>query len=237
MNLRYPNIDSVSKDGKRFYPVPGTEILLPSITTILGNTVPVEKQQSLEKWRNGVGHEAADAFTQLAADRGTEVHLLLERTILGQELVQPGETFREDSLGMVRSLKLKLRNITKVYGQEAALYSTQLGVAGRCDMIAEWKGVMSIIDYKTTQRVKTDHHITDYKLQLCAYAWMHNEMFGTDISKGIILMASASSLPKEFVVDLRDYEDDLIDRCCDFYDKFPELIQPDPNGDKYYVTI
>jgi genome maintenance exonuclease 1 len=46
----------------------------------------------------------------------------------------------------------------------------------------------SILDFKQTNKPKKVEWITDYYLQLTAYALAHNEVYGTNIRKGVVLM-------------------------------------------------
>jgi genome maintenance exonuclease 1 len=46
----------------------------------------------------------------------------------------------------------------------------------------------SILDYKQTNKPKRREWIEDYFLQLAAYALAHNEVYGTNIRKGVVLM-------------------------------------------------
>jgi genome maintenance exonuclease 1 len=87
-----------------------------------------------------------------------------------------------------------------VWGQECALYSPSLEVAGRCDLVGKYKGIPVIVDFKTAGRVKGHKDIGDYKLQLAFYACAHNEMFGTNIRDGVILMVAQTGFPMEFNV-------------------------------------
>ena len=62
-----------------------------------------------------------------------------------------------------------LDRINNIYLQEAALYSDHLEVAGRVDCIAEFDGVLSIIDFKTAEP-KKETYLYDYLVQETAYA-------------------------------------------------------------------
>ena len=58
----------------RYYPCiapDGSEIYLPSVTTILG---AVSKGDFLEKWRGDIGNREADLRMNEAGDRGSRVH-------------------------------------------------------------------------------------------------------------------------------------------------------------------
>ncbi len=151
-----------------------------------------------------MGHAEADAYSKKATDHGTMVHLLVERFLLGQEVEAPvdGLAVPTYDLGAFRALKGKLKNITAVWGQEQALYSSFLKVAGRFDCIGEYQGVPSVIDFKTSGRLKKREDISDYELQLSFYAAAHNELFGTDIKQGVILMVAGGGFPIEFKIDL-----------------------------------
>ena len=59
----------------------------------------------------------------------------------------------------------------------------------------------SIIDFKQTNKPKKVEWITDYKLQLAAYAMAHNYMHKTNITKGVIMMCSKDNYYQEFVVE------------------------------------
>ena len=54
--------------------------------------------------------------------------------------------------------------------------------------------------------MKKREWIDDYFIQLTAYAAAHNEMYGTDIRQGVILMASQDGLLKEFIVCGREFD-------------------------------
>ena len=64
--------------------------------------------------------------------------------------------------------------------------------------------------------------IEDYFLQGCAYALAHNEMFGTDIKKIVILMVDRESNFKEFSINADEfdkYSKKWAERLADYYAK------------------
>lgn len=216
MKFEYPEINTEAIDGMRFYNTP--EGYFPSVTTVLGGTMPEEKAKALKNWANAIGQSKAKSITQAAADRGTAVHLMIERHLNGEPPFSAGE-FEQAWINSFNALKLKLKQINEIWCQEKALFSTILGMAGRVDCIGIYKGEESIIDFKTSSKLKSQKDIEDYRLQLTAYSIMHNEMFGTNINKGIILMTSDAGFPQEFSVNLTDYVDPLCDRIVEFYKK------------------
>lgn len=217
MKFDYPELTAEAIDGMRFYKTPNGEYF-PSVTTVLGNTITEEKSKALKNWANAIGQVKAKSITQAAADRGTAVHLMIERHLNGESPFSPGE-FEQAWINSFNALKLKLKSINEIWCQEKALFSNILGMAGRVDCIGLYKGEEAIIDFKTSSKLKSQKDIEDYRLQLTAYSIMHNEMFGTNINKGIILMTSDAGFPQEFSVNLTDYVNPLCDRIIEFYKK------------------
>lgn len=217
MKFNYPSLTASQFKGMRFYETPAGKFY-PSITTILGGTMPAEKEKALKKWQTALGAKATE-ITKNAATNGTNVHLLAERFLKKEDLVQPGDNFSQADYAGFNALKLKLKKVEEVWGQEVSLYSDLLELAGRCDCIGVYEGKPCIIDFKTSTRLKGDKQIEDYRLQITAYAIMHNELFDTNIEHGVILMTSAGGFPQEFRVDLSKYAEPLLIRINEFYQK------------------
>lgn len=214
MRFPYPDLTTVTHAGKRWYDTPAG--YYPSITTVLGTTAPEEAKQALRRWQESLGPVASAAKSKAATDHGTAVHLLCERFLKGEPLEQ-GDAFSEADLKAFSVLRLKLKNVDEVWGQEVALFSTSLELAGRCDLIGTYKGLPCIIDFKTSGRLKGHKDIADYKLQLCFYGVAHNEMFGTNIEDGLVLMVADSGFPLEFRVKLSEHLPDLRARAERFW--------------------
>jgi len=218
MTFTYLDYPTVNVEGKRIYVI-SDEKYYPSVTTVLGQSQEKEKSSVLENWRRRVGNKEADRITNDACTRGTNVHLMLERALRGDDpkLME----FPESHRNIFNSLKLEIRKINSVFGQEVVLFSDTLRVAGRCDLVAEYQGTLTIVDYKTSSRVKSIDEIGDYWLQACAYALMHNEMFGTDIKKMVIMMGVENKMPMVFKKTL---DDELILKLCERVSTFYERL-------------
>ena len=111
-------------DGKRYYTLEdGTR--LPSVTTVLG----AQKKEGIMAWRKRVGEAEANRISKQATGRGTNVHTLCERYLNNDSLgdIMP------DAVEMFRSLKPLLNRIDNIHYQECALWSKQLGMAGRVE--------------------------------------------------------------------------------------------------------
>jgi len=184
----YSPIDRVSENGQRLYNTPDGK-KLPSVTTVLDRTKPEESRLALAAWKKRVGTEKAQQITTEAANRGTRMHTYLEQYVKTGKIPERGSNpFSWASHAMAQVvIDQGLKNVTEVWGVEMPLYFPSL-YAGTTDGAGIHLGEESILDYKQTNRPKREEWIADYKLQLVAYALAHNEVHGTRIRKGVILM-------------------------------------------------
>ena len=122
--FNYNEAETVNVEGKRVYMI-DEERMYPSITTVLGQSLPMEKQNVLNAWRARVGNKEADRISKAACDRGTNTHLMLERYLRNED--PKIEEFPEGHANIFKSLRLELKKINKVYGQEVVLFSESFG--------------------------------------------------------------------------------------------------------------
>ncbi len=217
MIYNYPNISSQDVFGKRFYKI-DDETYFPSITTVLGVTLSEEKKESLEKWKNWLGKDKANKVSQHALRRGENVHLLIEKYLKNETIDIDALDINSLDYQLFNSLKLKLKPINKIYGQEVVLYSSLLEIAGRCDFIGEYNNLPIVADWKTSTKTKSLDRIHDYFLQACFYAIAHNEMFNTKIEDIMIFVAVENGLPQIFKQKINnELVDELIKRKEKFY--------------------
>lgn len=193
----------------RFYHV-APDIKYPSITTILG----AEEKPQLASWRESMGASQADAETKRCANRGTAVHLMIERWLNNDP--NPTRGCNIDHVEEFKSLKLYLRKINNILLQEAALYSDILKTAGRVDCIGDYCGKLSIIDFKTSSNSKSIHMIKDYYLQTTAYAWMLEERYDIHVEDIVIIMSVEKGLPLIF----KEKTDHFIQPLCERVSKY-----------------
>jgi len=187
-----------TEEGRRYFTPDGNAY--PSITTVLS----IMSKDAIMAWRARVGAEEANRVSQQASTRGTAVHTLAENYINNEEnwkaKAMPANVATFNSIKPI--LDEKLNNI---WMQEVFLYSDKLKTAGQLDCIAEWEGVLSIVDFKTSRRVKKEEDITSYFIQMCFYAAAFLERTGIAIKQGIIVMAVDDSEPLIFKVNTYDY--------------------------------
>lgn len=203
IDLGYMDLDSVtSKRGRRYIDPTGAEY--PSVTTVLS----ILSEDAIARWRKRVGEDEANKIGHRASTRGTAVHSIVE-----------GYLRNEDTSTYLPHIKQSLQNlrpildksIGRIFGLEVALYSRHLGLAGRCDCIAEFDGVPSIVDFKTSKRVKKKENISNYFAQASAYAIMWEERTGMPIPNTVIVMDVDDNEPLIFKEHRDNYIDLLID--------------------------
>lgn len=184
----YTLLDRTSEDGMRLYQCPdGAKVA--SVTTILAKTQPKEKQESLQKWRDSVGHAKAEAICTEAASRGTRLHKYLEDFIASGILTESGSNpYSKQSRIMAECIiQNGLVNVNEAWGIEASLYYPGL-YAGTADLIGVHNNEPAIMDHKQSNKPKKEEYIDDYFLQMTSYALCHNKVYGTNIKKGVVFM-------------------------------------------------
>ena len=174
----YPVLERTSTDGVRLYKTPSGRAY-PSITTITG----LLKRQAIQEWRERVGAEEANKVSARASSRGTRVHSLCEDYLSNKE-VTPNYLDHE----LWQTFKPNLDRISNIHALETKLFSDHLEVAGTVDCIAEFDGKLSVIDFKTSSRVKEKDDIHDYFMQCSAYAVAFEELTNIPVPNLVIVM-------------------------------------------------
>ena len=170
-SYRYPKTVREMVEGQRHYILNNEK--LPSVTTVLKHTESAEKRESLAAWRERVGEAEATRIVDSAGARGTAMHKILEKYILGEGYMDETSVGKEAHNMATQVINSGLSNITEYYGTECTLYYPGL-YAGQTDLVAIHKGEDAIIDFKQTNKPKKREWIEDYCLQLAAYAMAHN---------------------------------------------------------------
>ena len=214
----YPKTNRELIDGLRHYDT-GKE-KLPSVTTIIQATQSEEKQKSLAAWRARIGEAAAEKVKDDAAARGTAMHKILEKYILGDGYMDLTTVGQEAHNMAKRVIEQGLCNVHEYYGIECTLFYPGL-YAGQTDLVGLHKEEPAIIDFKQTNKPKKREWIEDYCLQLAAYGMAHDYMHKTSINKGVIMMCSKDNYYQEFVIEgseYKKYKYKWLERVNTFYD-------------------
>ena len=218
----YQPIPRVVVEGKRFYATPDGKNL-PSVTTILDKTKSEESREALNRWRRSVGAEKAQQITTEAANRGTRMHTYLEDYVKTGEIKErTTNPFSWASHAMAHVVVEKgLKNVNEFWGIEVPLYFPGI-YAGTTDGAGIHLNEESILDYKQSNKPKRREWIEDYFVQLCAYAEAHNEVHGTRIRKGVILMCVKPDVDEQFnIIKPPQYQEFVLEG--NEYDKYRDL--------------
>jgi genome maintenance exonuclease 1 len=215
----YTPINRETVDGKRHYCLPdGSKV--PSVTTILDRTKPEEKRQALANWRKSVGEQRATEITTEAAGVGTAMHANLERFLAGLQR-QPGNApVHVQANKMADQIIINgLSKVNEVWAMEQSLYFPGL-YSGTTDLVGVYDGEPAVMDHKQTNKPKKEEWIDDYKIQLVAYILAHNEVYKTDIKRGVVFMCSRACEYQQFDLlpqDFNKYQDMWLSKVEEYY--------------------
>ena len=191
-----------NKNGKRHYATPSGE-LYPSITTVLGEL----NKAAISAWRKRVGETEANKISGKASRRGTRLHSVCESYIQNKEKFLNGET--PHIVELFKTIEPFLERVDNIHGVELALYSDHFGVAGRTDLIAEFDGVLSVIDYKTSNRTKKKYWCESYFAQCAFYAVAYEELTKIPVPQVVVIIAVDNEQPQLFVENRDDWTDKI----------------------------
>ena len=214
--VKLEKIKATTNNGNRLYETPSGD-LYPSITTVLSP----RNKKGLMEWRKRVGEDVANHVARTAAARGTKVHHMCEDYLNNMSIDDPEKWAQHKKNFLPYCLFEQLKNQTfnnigDIYAQEAGLYSDKYKVAGRVDCIAKYKGDISIIDFKTSTKERSDDWNENYYIQGSAYAEMFEELTGISTNQVVILVVTEDGTVQEFVKQKSNYTGLLVDAISDW---------------------
>lgn len=197
-------------DGQRHYVLEDGVTKLKSVTTILGEKTD---KSALLEWRKRVGDEEANRVSTQAARRGTSVHNMAEKYLLNEDMTPIFQKEMPINIETFQKFQPVLdKHIGTILGIETPLASKVLKCAGRTDLVAEYDGVLSIIDFKTSKRLKDESHIENYFLQATVYSMMFEWTYNLSVPKIVIMIAvDDESAPQIFIKDRAFYIDKVLE--------------------------
>ena len=224
---KYTPIERKSIDGRRKYLTPDGNSVA-SVTTILDAT---KDKTHLIAWRKRVGEQKAQEIVTEASSVGTRMHKYLEDYVETGVWPTPGSNpYAQQAHKMAGQVRDKaLVDVDEIWGSEVNLYMPQM-YAGTTDLVGQYKGNACIMDFKQTNKPKKPEWITDYKLQLAAYAMAHNYMHKTEITKGVIMMCSKDNYYQEFVVEgneFKEYQHKWLGKVSEYYEQQRRIASND----------
>lgn len=216
-----PKLKRVMVDGKRHYITETHEQLqcdpYPSVTTILSSDKGQRK--AIAQWRKRVGEKEANKISTQAAGRGTSVHQMIEDYVMGESVSESAMPHHIDMFNRLREVADEyIDNVRMIEGQ---MFSHHLRCAGTVDMIAEFDGVLSVIDWKTAKAKKQRSRIYNYFKQESAYAVMFEERTSIPVSQLVTVITTESGESQVFV----EKRDDWISSFIELRDNYELELQ------------
>lgn len=206
-----PTLLTENVDGSRYYVSPLGE-RYPSITTVLSNY----NKKGIMEWRNRVGEEKANRISKQATTRGTAVHSVIEKFLKNEDVADL--EMLPTAKNLFVKMKPELRKINNIHCLEDRLISHELKLGGQVDCIAEYEGVLSVIDFKTAKALKRKEHIENYFMQGTAYSIMFNEMTNIPVDQVVILIGvDSANFCQRMKVNVKDYSDKLKGYIDEYY--------------------
>jgi len=190
-------------NGQRHYVLPDGVTKLKSVTTIIGERTD---KTALLEWKKRVGEAEAQKITTQAARRGTAIHSIAERYVLNEENYY-GEKEMPVNVDSFKPIKQILDDhVDNILGIEIPLYSKSLGCAGRTDLIAEYDGTLSVIDFKTSRKLKKAEWIENYFIQATCYAMMFEWIYRIAVPQIVIIITvDDEKTPQVFKLERSQY--------------------------------
>jgi hypothetical protein len=168
----FPPVRQVNQKNGRVYHVPHLNAVLPSITRVLG----AKPKPGLIAWRQRVGREEAARVSAAATRKGTALHGISEAFLRNDDSLPDIDLLTQEMWQYLYPWLIE--HVSCVYAQEQAVFSMRLGASGSFDLLADVDHVLSIVDFKTSNRPKTLDWIEDYFIQGTFYACAVYELTG-----------------------------------------------------------
>lgn len=200
LELNVPKLTRTVIDGIRYYKIENIEEVrtFVSVTSITSNY----SKEKIAVWRKKIGEDEANRITKSATTLGTQYHAIVEAYFNNQELPNKSDLAKF----LFKNAREDLNRIGKIHTIEQPLYSPSWELAGTPDMIAEFDGILSVIDHKTSEKPKKIEWIEGYFVQCFAYALMYAELFG-NMPKQLVIIMSCKNGEVEIYIekDLKKY--------------------------------
>ena len=199
----------VNSPGGRYYETP-SGARYPSVTSI----TKLHNQESIQAWKEKVGEVEAGKISRRALARGNKIHSLAEKYLLNEGDLS--DDFSRADFGQMIPYLDKIDNIRCL---ETQLYSDHLQTAGTVDCIGEYDGKLSVIDFKTSAKLKKREWVKDYFMQCSAYAVMFEERTGTPIERLLLII----NVEDEGIQLMDSKRDEHIDDFLDLRETFRKM--------------
>uniref|UniRef100_A0A1A8BCG0 Mitochondrial genome maintenance exonuclease 1 n=1 Tax=Nothobranchius kadleci TaxID=1051664 RepID=A0A1A8BCG0_NOTKA len=173
----------------------------PSVTRILQQTLSPEQIFYLERWKRRMiaehGEEGFKEYSQTIFRQGNLFHSALEKILENRSLSETPDSAPEVQ-GYLRSISHVLEDVRAVRAIESTVQHATLNYLGIVDCVARYRGVLCVIDWKTSEKPKPFLSNTyDNPVQVAAYAGALNNdgNYNYQVENGLIVVAYKDGTP------------------------------------------
>lgn len=170
--------------GKRFHVTPLGE--LPGVTTVLDAT----NNFDFTKWRKDNPNESKRCL-----ERGIQLHDHIE-LYFESDLYESSDLFKKLRNDILKDIKPVV--------WEHQVYS-KLGYSGSLDCLGYYKDKLTLFDWKTSTKTKTPSQVTNYLIQVAAYAYALSELDGVSVDQcAVVIIPEQSERCQLFKIESAD---------------------------------
>ena len=211
--FQFPQLQETKVDGKRFYQIDGE--LFPSVTTVLS----AQENEGLIRWRENLGEDVANFEMRRAANRGKIFHSIVE-DYLNNRSIQNYKS-KVLSFGLFSLVKKEFERVDNIHNLEVTMFSKKYKIAGRADCIAEFDGLLSIIDFKSANRAKKQDQLEKHAIQETAYSVMWNELTNIPIEQ-IVTIVACENGETQTIIEKPQFFLKQLERCISDFQRLQE---------------
>ena len=207
-----PDIKQANANGKRHYETPVGPLV--SITTVIHHFTP----DGIKQWRENMGEDVANYIMRTSSIRGTRVHKLVDSFLSNESLANITREYGVTAVGLFNLMRPALERISNIVAVEKRVYSTDpaIMVAGTTDCVADYEGILSIIDFKTSSKMRAQDTIDSWMIQATFYALAWECLTGQKISQLVIICATEDGQTEVFKSEPSEYVERLKKLIADY---------------------
>ncbi|XP_016128055.1 mitochondrial genome maintenance exonuclease 1-like [Sinocyclocheilus grahami] len=175
---------------------------IPSVTRILQKTMPPDQAFYLERWKRRMiaelGEEGFQEYSSNIFRQGKLFHAAIEDTFTQETPSKEDHECPAEVSGYIESVSNVLNDITGVRAIESAVNHSALRYLGIVDCVAQYRGSLCVIDWKTSEKPKPSlRHTYDNPLQVAAYigALNSDHIYNYQVENGLIVVAYKDGSP------------------------------------------
>ena len=123
---------------------------------------------------------------------------------------------------MFQNVKSELNKIDNIIAMEFPMISEELGFAGKLDVLAEYNGVLSIIDFKSSRTKKKEQYCYKWFLQEAAYSILVEQVLGIPVGQLVTISAAEDGTVEIFIKQRDEFVDQIKSMIDEFHRIHPE---------------